>query len=726
MAASSDTVLFLVAGKEFSVSVADLRLSKNPESLLTRAVLTATNSEDPIVVEGDAELFPYILDIHRLLTLTGVRTFVDMQSKCYIPLTVSKAAVLNEAQKFGLMVSASDIVQDEGQVWDRFGNKGYAIICSQGDKNVNYEIFRDWTAIQVADWLKTFQQGRFAAFAERFISNGIDGLALSTVTDDDLKKYGMLEPRLRAVFMSGLESAWDAFVDTNEELARVALQKQREATADSEDEETSNPIDAAALTLQTMFGKGGTREMFTAIIDKWRAENSLVSGGADAALKAPETDKSHKGILVAARIRPVLANGSDSPALEVGDFESLTALAAANAKVVVHSCGTQRDGSTPKVEHKSFLLHRALGPTCAEEDVLDLVVPLVDTAVKRCVHTTLLCYGQTGSGKTHTVGHLAQNVSQHLFKNLGAKRVALEAFELKGGAKGLVITSSQAFSLHADSKPELPLFEGQDGVVHVGGSNAVANEPGQALNLSHCALASSQEELLQFFVDATQRRCSTDTKRNAASSRTHAFYRFHLAEASESGNDCVIGTGACIELVDLAGSESNKDALYHNKARIDERAKINSSLQALNTCIQKTIQGSSFVPFRADKLTQLLRPCFERRDKTLNGVATVLFMACLSPLASDSSQSMRTLTYTQQLTGVVAKPKQCAAGKRFQAEGLKRLAVAVETGDADQIRQALAIAQHNGVTGPERRRAIEFLQKLDALEAEENRDPQVS
>jgi len=174
----------------------------------------------------------------------------------------------------------------------------------------------------------------------------------------------------------------------------------------------------------------------------------------------------------------------------------------------------------------------------------------------------------------------------------------------------------------------------------------------------------------------------------------------------------VTGTGACIELVDLAGSESNKDSLYHNKALIDERAKINSSLQALNACIQKTMQGASYVPFRQDKLTQLLRPCFERRDKSLEDAATVLFMACLSPLASDSQQSIRTLTYTQQLTGVSAKPKQKQSA--FMAEGLKRLAMATESGNAEQIRDALRIAQHNGVTGPERRRATELLQKLDA------------
>merc|ERR1719265_2580729 len=159
------------------------------------------------------------------------------------------------------------------------------------------------------------------------------------------------------------------------------------------------------------------------------------------------------------------------------------------------------------------------------------------------------------------------------------------------------------------------------------------------MNLTNCSLASSTEELETLFQQAESRRTSHDTARNAASSRSHAFYRFYLASETHTPAQ-VISTGACIELVDLAGSESNKDSLYHNKTQIDERAKINSSLTALNTCIQKTIQGASYVPFRADKLTQILRPCFARRDVSSAAFPTVVFLACLSPLASDAQQSI--------------------------------------------------------------------------------------
>merc|ERR1711879_749934 len=140
----------------------------------------------------------------------------------------------------------------------------------------------------------------------------------------------------------------------------------------------------------------------------------------------------------------------------------------------------------------------------------------------------------------------------------------------------------------------------------------------------------------------------------------------------------------------------------------------NSSLTALNTCIQKSVQGSTFVPFRSDKLTQLLRPCFVKHDTVANNSPRVLFLACLSPLASDVQQSVRTLTYTQELAGLKPKVAPTAQQNKLMAPGLKRLAEAAEKGDIEELQAAITYAQNNGITGPERRRAVAALQKLEA------------
>merc|ERR1712224_641431 len=96
-------------------------------------------------------------------------------------------------------------------------------------------------------------------------------------------------------------------------------------------------------------------------------------------------------------------------------------------------------------------------------------------------------------------------------------------------------------------------------------------------------------------------------------------------------------------------------------------------LMALNDCIRKQSQGAGYVPFRADKLTLLLRPCFMKRLKRYADVPTLLFISCLSPLASDTHQSGRTLTYAQQISEMKARTRREAAEalKYRDATGLK-------------------------------------------------------
>jgi len=352
---------------------------------------------------------------------------------------------------------------------------------------------------------------------------------------------------------------------------------------------------------------------------------------------------------------------------------------------------------------------------CSEHDVFKVAKQLVEASVKHHLHATLLCYGQTGSGKTHSVSHLAKYTIRHLFCELNIKAVAFEAFELAGGAKGLVQHGSHVYSLNDDDKPELAALEGADGTVHVGGDSAAVRDAEGRLNLDHCIVASSIDELEETFRAAEARRCSKDTHRNAESSRTHAFYRFHILKSGEGH-----ATGSCIQLVDLAGSESNKDCLYHDKQRIDERAQINASLMALCSCIQKHVEGAAYIPFRSSKLTQLLRPCFTKNENVPRGIATVLFLACISPLASDSQQSVRTLTFAQKLASVPGKTVKKSMPRAFLA--IKdQLVQAVASGDLHALRAAVVVAKSNGAVsacGADYRRAALALDKLEAQLAE--------
>ncbi len=68
-------------------------------------------------------------------------------------------------------------------------------------------------------------------------------------------------------------------------------------------------------------------------------------------------------------------------------------------------------------------------------------------------------------------------------------------------------------------------------------------------------------------------------------------------------------------MVDLAGSERAQDTQSNNRARRIEGAEINKSLLALKECIRamdtnKQGGGGNHVPFRASKLTLVLRDSF--------------------------------------------------------------------------------------------------------------------
>ena len=63
-------------------------------------------------------------------------------------------------------------------------------------------------------------------------------------------------------------------------------------------------------------------------------------------------------------------------------------------------------------------------------------------------------------------------------------------------------------------------------------------------------------------------------------------------------------------LVDLAGSERAADCQSNNRQRRMEGAEINKSLLSLKECIRALDEGRTHVPFRASKLTMVLRDSF--------------------------------------------------------------------------------------------------------------------
>lgn len=97
-------------------------------------------------------------------------------------------------------------------------------------------------------------------------------------------------------------------------------------------------------------------------------------------------------------------------------------------------------------------------------------------------------------------------------------------------------------------------------------------------------------------------------------------------------------------MVDLAGSERAADCQSNNRQRRLEGAEINKSLLALKECIRALDSKSSHVPFRASKLTMVLRDSFVATYKS-----KIVMIACLNPGSSSSDHTINTMRYAERL-----------------------------------------------------------------------------
>lgn len=75
-----------------------------------------------------------------------------------------------------------------------------------------------------------------------------------------------------------------------------------------------------------------------------------------------------------------------------------------------------------------------------------------------------------------------------------------------------------------------------------------------------------------------------------------------------------------------------------------EGAEINKSLLALKECIRALDSGSSHVPFRASKLTMVLRDSFLNKQS-----AKIVMIACINPGSSSADHTLNTLRYADRL-----------------------------------------------------------------------------
>uniref|UniRef100_A0A665W902 Kinesin-like protein n=1 Tax=Echeneis naucrates TaxID=173247 RepID=A0A665W902_ECHNA len=143
------------------------------------------------------------------------------------------------------------------------------------------------------------------------------------------------------------------------------------------------------------------------------------------------------------------------------------------------------------------------------------------------------------------------------------------------------------------------------------------------------------EDVLKLIEVGNSCRTSGQTSANAHSSRSHAVFQIILRRKGKMHGK--------FSLIDLAGNERGADTSSADRQTRLEGAEINKSLLALKECIRALGRNKPHTPFRASKLTQVLRDSFIGENSRTCMIATI------SPGMTSCENTLNTLRYANRV-----------------------------------------------------------------------------
>ncbi|XP_032885906.1 kinesin-like protein KIF2A isoform X2 [Amblyraja radiata] len=311
--------------------------------------------------------------------------------------------------------------------------------------------------------------------------------------------------------------------------------------------------------------------------------------------------------------------------------------------VMVHE-PKQKVDLTKYLENQTFRFDYAFDETSTNEMVYRFTArPLVETIFDRGM-ATCFAYGQTGSGKTHTMGGDFTGKNQDCSKGIYAlaardvflmlKKPNYRKIELQVYATFFEIYSGKVFDL-LNKKTKLRVLE--DGKQQI-----------QVVGLSERDVKCT-EEVLKLIEVGNSCRTSGQTSANAHSSRSHAVFQIILRRKGKMHGK--------FSLIDLAGNERGADTSSADRQTRLEGAEINKSLLALKECIRALGRNKPHTPFRASKLTQVLRDSFIGENSRTCMIATI------SPGMGSCENTLNTLRYANRVKELVVDQNGSGEGR---------------------------------------------------------------
>lgn len=299
--------------------------------------------------------------------------------------------------------------------------------------------------------------------------------------------------------------------------------------------------------------------------------------------------------------------------------------------IIIHEPKTKVD-LTKFVENQTFRFDYAFDESADNELVYKYTAkPLVQTIFNGGM-ATCFAYGQTGSGKTHTMGGDFHGKSQDANNGIYAfaakdvfkyiKLPKYKSLNLAVSSSFFEIYSGKVFDL-MNTKNKLRVLE--DGKQQV-----------QIVGLTERPVI-CMEDVLKQIQNGNQIRTSGQTSANSHSSRSHAVFQIILRKEDTKK---LYGK---FSLIDLAGNERGADTSSSNRLTRMEGAEINKSLLALKECIRALGRKGAHLPFRASKLTQVLR------DSFIGEKSKTCMIAMVSPGLGSCEHSLNTLRYADRV-----------------------------------------------------------------------------
>uniref|UniRef100_A0A3B5QXE1 Kinesin-like protein n=1 Tax=Xiphophorus maculatus TaxID=8083 RepID=A0A3B5QXE1_XIPMA len=334
-------------------------------------------------------------------------------------------------------------------------------------------------------------------------------------------------------------------------------------------------------------------------------------------------------ICVCVRARPL-----NKKELSVKDLDVITI--PSKDVVMVHE-PKQKVDLTRFLENQTFRFDYAFDKTSTNEMVYRFTAqPLVETIFERGM-ATCFAYGQTGSGKTHTMGGDFSGKNQDCSKGIYAlsardvflmwKKPVYKKLDLQVFATFFEIYSGKVFDL-LNRKAKLRVLE--DGKQQV-----------QVVGLQEREVKCT-EDVLKLIEMGNSCRTSGQTSANAHSSRSHAVFQIILRRRGKMHGK--------FSLIDLAGNERGADTSSADRQTRLEGAEINKSLLALKECIRALGRNKPHTPFRASKLTQVLRDSFIGENSRTCMIATI------SPGMASCENTLNTLRYANRMKQLTVDP----------------------------------------------------------------------